>query len=717
MFAENIIASLKGGIDIFGPSTLRFSPGSGIIIEEIVFFGFPGSGHLFVNGSMDYGLVTFTSNIASERWEGIVAHGSGVTIFDAEISNTNVAVAMILHGGGAIRNTTFNNNYVDIVLAYNTPTFDMVYPIMIQNCTFNKSYSNYPLSIYGGGQYYQPVDIWNCTFNNGIIGILSGVHAHFDISDCNFISSDPNLYHANILLSGYESGAKITNNVIEGGAGSNYSIEIFNEDPNNAQSFPGLPNFVTELFTEEFVTDPIPPEQLPNYNTRWYDLEINNNTLINSGIYASIMTGPGQSYYPDIRNNIIDGDVNWDNYGIFFEIEPYGLSGMPTILYDFNLINGFDHAYWGESNDGSYEEWDSGLSDIINISPNFIEPINNNYHLQWDSPCIDAGDPNFSTDPDDSNSDIGVYYYNQEKGDINGDASIDVLDIALIVNHILLITPLEGDVGLYGSPYWAAEVNGDGSIDVLDIVIITNCVLYPDNCNLGRLAPITGSCAYSITSTQNEFDRINALTRSTDNDLILSISSDMDVAGVQMDIIFDESSIEFIGMEQTEISSDLNLEYTLVYDGVVRFILYPETEYAIPAGEYAILTLQFDGLTRNSSSQGDIYISNPIFAGVGGFKIDVGEEDSIPLTFSLKSAYPNPFNPLTTLKYDLPEDGQVSLIIYDMLGREVTQLVNTFKEAGYYKIQWDGSSHASGMYIVKMTSGVFTQTQKVMLVK
>jgi len=72
---------------------------------------------------------------------------------------------------------------------------------------------------------------------------------------------------------------------------------------------------------------------------------------------------------------------------------------------------------------------------------------------------------------------------------------------------------------------------------------------------------------------------------------------------------------------------------------------------------------------------------------------------------------------VTTIQYNIPEAGHVSLIIYDMLGRKITQLVNVVDDAGYHSVKWDATSYASGAFFVKMTSGDFTLTQKIMLVK
>ncbi|CAN5578927.1 hypothetical protein BH10BAC5_BH10BAC5_20260 [soil metagenome] len=96
-------------------------------------------------------------------------------------------------------------------------------------------------------------------------------------------------------------------------------------------------------------------------------------------------------------------------------------------------------------------------------------------------------------------------------------------------------------------------------------------------------------------------------------------------------------------------------------------------------------------------------------------------EVGVPDKFELSQNYPNPFNPTTKINYDHPVDSKVSLKIYDMTGREITSLVNTFQTAGYYVIQFNASNMASGMYfynIIAEGSGKnFVTTKKMVLVK
>jgi hypothetical protein len=91
--------------------------------------------------------------------------------------------------------------------------------------------------------------------------------------------------------------------------------------------------------------------------------------------------------------------------------------------------------------------------------------------------------------------------------------------------------------------------------------------------------------------------------------------------------------------------------------------------------------------------------------------------DALPLEVSLDNAYPNPFNPTTTLNYAVPSDMNVTLAIYDMRGRLVDELVNNMHARGIHQVVWNADQYASGVYMVNMTAGDYSTIQKVMLIK
>jgi hypothetical protein len=90
---------------------------------------------------------------------------------------------------------------------------------------------------------------------------------------------------------------------------------------------------------------------------------------------------------------------------------------------------------------------------------------------------------------------------------------------------------------------------------------------------------------------------------------------------------------------------------------------------------------------------------------------------AVPNEYSLKNPYPNPFNPVTRIDYSLPIPINVSIIIYDLLGRQVEVLQSEVMNPGNYHVVWDASQFSSGMYFVKMIAGQNIQTQKLMLIK
>ena len=98
------------------------------------------------------------------------------------------------------------------------------------------------------------------------------------------------------------------------------------------------------------------------------------------------------------------------------------------------------------------------------------------------------------------------------------------------------------------------------------------------------------------------------------------------------------------------------------------------------------------------------------------------DKNLIPAQYTLHQNYPNPFNPVTTLHYDLPENGLVNITIYDIMGRIVKTLVNSSQTAGYKSIRWNATNDrnepvSAGLYLYTIQAGEFRQTKKMVLLK
>ena len=130
--------------------------------------------------------------------------------------------------------------------------------------------------------------------------------------------------------------------------------------------------------------------------------------------------------------------------------------------------------------------------------------------------------------------------------------------------------------------------------------------------------------------------------------------------------------------------------------------------FPIPTGTNKMIFQGYSGFGDN------VYIDSLCI----GFIVGVGNNNNnVPKVYSLNQNYPNPFNPTTVISFGLPKAGNVKLVIYDILGREVKTLVNEFKQAGNYDINFDGSELASGIYFYTLTANEFTSTRKMLMIK
>jgi hypothetical protein len=113
-------------------------------------------------------------------------------------------------------------------------------------------------------------------------------------------------------------------------------------------------------------------------------------------------------------------------------------------------------------------------------------------------------------------------------------------------------------------------------------------------------------------------------------------------------------------------------------------------------------------------SDSDVYLirlaSNPT-------QIETEADNQLPQSFALYQNYPNPFNPSTTIRYSIPADGFVKLIVFNAIGEKVRTLVNEFNPAGSYEINFDAGDLSSGIYFYRLQSDNFNTIKKLILLK
>ena len=133
-----------------------------------------------------------------------------------------------------------------------------------------------------------------------------------------------------------------------------------------------------------------------------------------------------------------------------------------------------------------------------------------------------------------------------------------------------------------------------------------------------------------------------------------------------------------------------------------------------------VATGEYSGIVTIYSNDND---EEEVTVQLTGIAVELSVDGhQIPDKFTLHQNHPNPFNPVTTLRYDLPEDAMVNITIYDMMGRVVRTMVNTQQNTGFKSVRWNatndaGSSVSAGLYLYMIQAGDFRQTKKMVLLK
>jgi hypothetical protein len=247
-------------------------------------------------------------------------------------------------------------------------------------------------------------------------------------------------------------------------------------------------------------------------------------------------------------------------------------------------------------------------------------------------------------------------------GDLNGDGGFNVLDIVTLANCILAENCLVLENGCAG------DLNGDGGWNVLDIVTLANCVL-ADNCG-GRIDDASDA---SLIKKDNK----------------LSFKANGFIGGVQMTL----SHGSDFTIEMTDRA--LLADYLTTGNETRLLVISPETEELF-------------------SYNGKFEITEVI---VANSQYEVSVDLPLAASFNLSDAYPNPFNPVTTMTLTMPVSGEITVEVYNLLGQVVATLASGYMEASTYTLTWDASNASSGVYFVQADAEGFTKTQKLMLVK
>lgn len=321
-----------------------------------------------------------------------------------------------------------------------------------------------------------------------------------------------------------------------------------------------------------------------------------------------------------------------------------------------------------------------GQQNII-AEPLMINPEGTNFHLQTGSSCIDMGDPSSPLDEDGTRADIGAFMY------------AGVASPTVVINEINYNSASDFD-----SEDWIELYNRSSSaIDISDWVFMDENRTPSYVMESGTILQGDGYLviARDLTMFQTKFPAVV--------NVIGNMNSGLNGAGEEI-FLYNSS-----GKLVDSLTYDDNLPWPVEADGGGSSL-----ELKNPALDNSKAT--YWSASTGHGTPGKINST---------YVVGVKDEDSNPAPneFSLLQNFPNPFNPITNVKFEIPEQSVVHLTIYNILGKQIDEIVNKEFSPGIYSFKWDGSGFSSGVYLLQMdahstiSGKSFNSVKKLILLK
>lgn len=307
-------------------------------------------------------------------------------------------------------------------------------------------------------------------------------------------------------------------------------------------------------------------------------------------------------------------------------------------------------------------------------------------------------------------------------GDVNGDGFIDILDLIDVVDHIVGRDSLDANEFVRAdiAPWTigAPDPSPDGFVNVQDLAVIQNIILtgfYPSGVQVNNKP----AAQQDLLAKSNGDEEAKVILYLTSNGIAMHLDSKVAIRGAQIHFGQLPDNPGNVNME-----SELGGGYYFHQVDLLRVLMYDQAgQKYIEEGRHYLGNIPF-----TVQRPQDITIDKLILVSLDKRKLTnikveiIYGEAPLPYEYELFQNFPNPFNPSTSVMFTVPRNGLVTIKVYDMLGQEVTTLVNEVVERGVYTVNWNGltdkgSYVASGNYIYRMVAGDFVKSRKMMLIK
>ena len=292
-------------------------------------------------------------------------------------------------------------------------------------------------------------------------------------------------------------------------------------------------------------------------------------------------------------------------------------------------------------------------------------------------------------------------------GDTDFDSSVSLSDLLAVADYVLeAIEPTEDQ-------FRGADVNKDQMINIQDMVLILD-IIY--GVNARRIATDVASIAEL------------SLRNGGGTSLLLDLAYDGFVRGIQFDLSTDMSRLSFGSPLLNDLQEGVMINSHTLEDGSTRVLAVNMNGGLLSFSTDGFITVP----VMINTDRGDrvkVDLSGVQLIGQDGQNIPVAAKgdgsvalELIPMQYALYQNFPNPFNPVTEIQFDVPDVSVLDLVVYNLMGQQVRRLVNGETQAGYHRVVWDGLNDrgepvSTGVYIFSLTSPSFHNTKKMVLLK
>ena len=293
-------------------------------------------------------------------------------------------------------------------------------------------------------------------------------------------------------------------------------------------------------------------------------------------------------------------------------------------------------------------------------------------------------------------------------GDADFDSDTDINDVLVVIDFILEEDfPTEDE-------FRNVDINLDEELNIADVIMMIDLIF-------------GGTVARAVDIEQNEMAYIDLEIDYVSSNIVLNIENHNSIRGLEFELTFDSELIEVMSPKLSNAKNDAMVLANNLDDGKIKIVAADLGGGLIESKDesFLIIPMKFIG---SEFDNGIVSIDEVKIAGLNGNLINYVARSTnldiqlIPNTFALLQNFPNPFNPSTEIRFQLPDNGYVELSIYNMAGQRVKSLISNKMEPGYHSVIWDGLSDtgtlvSTGMYFYRIQSGINKATRKMLFIK